>query len=198
VNRLSKFAVALAAATALLTAAPASAHFEWRDYSWNDGCLSWVDPISAIFYGNGDIDRIRNHINHHAGWGESSGGGDQYFMDHGSCQGIDAERASGSFWESRYHIRLNQNADWDATFGYASWGTPHYEDIVGGCHAVRETVNGWSGFDMGRAELYYTLSPGHYTFTENWGNTAWMQQCDGAFAYSNGTVRFFWIPWEYH
>jgi hypothetical protein len=186
--------------TVLVLPVPASSHFEFRMYSRTDSsCNQWSDPVTAVFYGNGDPARVINHIVHHTGW-NFAGGSAQYFIDHGVCENLSDQRSSGAIFSTRNHVRIFYTADWDPGFGFTSSATPHFEDITcgGTNHAVRETVNGWSGFDEGRAQLYNWMSPGHYTWTENWGNTAWMQQCDGQFAYSNGTVRYFWIPWETH
>lgn len=188
----------------LAHATPAASHFQMTMYSGNSTCNNWVDPVSVIFYGNADYPwRVINHIVAHTGWNYTGGPfSDQWISDHGACQNLDDQRADNGWYGSRYHVRIFQNADYDGGFGWTHHATPHYEDVEScppfGGHAVRETTSGWSGYDMGRARLYDFMSAGHYTWTEVWGNTAWMFQCDGGAAYSNGVVRYFWIPYSMH
>lgn len=104
--------------------------------------------------------------------------------------------------ETRYHTRMRQVVD--ATFGTTTIATPHYEiwyDVsgIGGCHAVRKTINGVSGFDIATQRLYTTMSGAHANRYEWWGNTQNMiQSCNGRGAASNGYVRAFSISTTNH
>jgi hypothetical protein len=201
-SRCFAFVLACAGLLALTLPSPTSAHFTQQMYTFNaSDCLNWSDPVTAIFYGNADVGRTMNHIVFHTGW-NWGGGADQYFDDHGECDNLLDQRASGGALANRTHIRIWAQADYDSAFGWTMSGTPHWEDDACGYfgpHAVIPGVDGaWSGFDEGRARVYSAMAPGHYTWTENWGNTAWMLQCNEQFAASNGTVRYFWIPYETH
>lgn len=176
-------------AAALVLAAPANAHFRSHQYSFSDpGCTRITDPIGAVFYGNGDFARSRVHVQHHTGWGAVMLTNTQWFYSHGACRAQNGENASGSWYETRYHIRFRQTPDWDPVLGFTTEATPHYEQALRCGHATRS-------FDSARRLLADWMAlGGHPTWFEYWGNTALLIQCDGRAAWSNGYVRFFWIP----
>lgn len=156
------------------------------------------DPVGAYFCSNGDYFRAANHVTNHTGWGDVILKSPQDFADFGVCQGEHGELADGPLNAPRYHIRLRWIAD--TTFGNSIVGTPHYEVYVSGCgHAVRETVNGVSGFDIAKQRLLTTMGSAHYNRYEWWGNTQpQYQSCTGRWAASNGYVRAFSIPSSSH
>jgi hypothetical protein len=178
------------------------AHFQSGFYSHdNSGCASRVDPITVVFYGYATASRTSNHIKFHTGWGGGSGG-NQYFASHGECGGTTYQDYSACGTCTRYHVRMRQTYDDDATFGTTTTGTPHHEDWTYCGHAVdKGGVNlgggGQSGFDQGRSRIYTALASasGHgYGGDSNWGNTQEFQQCDHDWAGSHGSVFWFRIP----
>lgn len=173
---------------ALVVASPAYAHFHSNLYAFSDSrCTRIVDPIGAVFYGRGEVGRSRAHVHHHSGWGPVILTNTQWFYSHGACRAQNGENASGSWYETRYHIRFRQTPDGDAGLGVTTEGTPHYEEITRCGHATRS-------YDAARRLLadYMSLG-GHATWFEYWGNTAVLIQCDGRPVASNGYVRFFHI-----
>ena len=180
--------------------ATGGAHLSFGNYTWRDSsCVDAVDPVTAVLYGEATAARALNHISYHTGWGAPGGSiteSVQYFETHFYCDRMDGERASATVVQTRFHVRLRQARDTDVNYGISSVASPHFEDIVTcgwePAHAVRESVNGWSGYDEGRRKLYNTLSPSHYSYTTYRGNSILFRQCDGGFAGSNGDVRWFY------
>jgi hypothetical protein len=160
-----------------------------------------VDPVGTVFFGKATVERATNHLGAHTGWGVVELEGAQHFWTDSTCNPSGHERADGSFYDSRNHTRLFRKWRDDASLDQVTLGTPHYEDIVW-CgrpkHAVRETVNGWSGYDMARRAIYEAMAPGHSSYYVFEGNTGWMVQCDEGVASSNGNVRYIQIPIETH
>ena len=183
---------------------PSNLAIGWYSYDDPPYCTHKTDPVSAIFYQNAQLQRVINHLNADTPWGAVDTLGDrQRFLTTHVCGEPDHEHSMGSVFQTRYHIRYRQSEEVDDIMGHYTIGTPHFEDITnnGRCddgwpvgHAVRETVNGWSGFDMGRRRLYEYMGGRHYTFTRNVGNSAHAVQCDNGTAWSNGVVRYIYIP----
>jgi hypothetical protein len=176
-------------ASALVLTAPAHAHFRSHQYSFGDpACSRIVDPIGAVFYGSGDVGSSRAHVQHHTGWGPVVVTSMQWFYSHGACRAENGENASGSWYETRYHVRFRQTPDTDPGLGLTTEATPHYEVIRPCGHSVRS-------YDAARRTLAEQMAlGGHATWFEYWGNTAILMQCDGRAAWSNGYVRFIQVP----
>jgi hypothetical protein len=187
----------------------ADAHFARGLYSRSTSdCTSstnLLDPVMVVFYNNGQAPAIRTHVEHHLGWTNQEGRGQWYKIheDPTVCgKNIEAsQRASACGTCDRYHIRFKETYHSDATWGATSLATPHHEEWVrfNGCgitggHAVFEPY----GFQDGRTVVYNQFVPrgGHvHGGTAVWGNTAQMQQCDGAWVGSlDGYVEFIRIP----
>lgn len=189
-----------------LLVSEASAHFSSGLYSHRRAdCASRVDPIGAVFYGPPDgtlgnnVASAVNHVQAHAGWGPAWTSAGQWFATHGYCVYWDGEVASGPAWTTRHHMRVRRTYHADQGLRYATVGTPHYETKESCGHVVRRTINGISGFDIGRRRLYQAMQAGnHTTFYEYWGNTQPFVQCNGDVANANGNVRFFFIPAWWH
>lgn len=181
-----RFILVLIAGLVIVT--PAQAHFRSHQYSFGDSaCRRIVDPIGAVFYRHGDVGRARTHVQHHSGWGPVILTNTQWFYSHGACRAQNGENASGSWYETRYHIRFRQTPDVDSVLGVTTEGTPHYEEATRCGHATRS-------YDAARRLLAdYLGLGGHATWFEYWGNTAVLMQCDGSAVSSNGYVRFFQI-----
>jgi hypothetical protein len=205
----SRACVALLAATAALALVPpVEAHFSSGQYSHRRGdCASRVDPIGAVFYGpapsgapayTDNLAGVVDHLEAHTGWWDPALGSGQWFATHGYCAYWDGERASGGAAATRHHIRLRRTFDWDPALGYTTVGTPHYEIATSCGHAVRETRNGISGYDIARQRLVDTLGVAHPHRVEAWGNTQRFVQCNGWLAQSNGNVRYFAVPAWWH
>ena len=176
----------------LVPAVASSLPLNIRWYSFGDqACTNPTDPVSVIFYGSATSDRTSNHIGFHTNWGNTIlDGSDQYFVTGGYCNALDGQRADDNAFESRHHIRWKASNVVDPDIGQVTIGTPHYEDIQFCKHAVRETVDGWSGYDRGRRKIYELMNSGHYNYTKYVGNSAKMTQCDGGVAWSNGQARY--------
>lgn len=193
---------------ALVLAGTAGATLRIKWYTFNDsGCTNQVDPITTIFYNYGTEDLVQMHIADHAGWNPVWFGSPQYFWTDETCLQDVNESASASFYQSRYHIRVKHcedtyfypnGCDDTGTLGIVTISDPHYEDITSCGHAVRETVNGWSGYDQARRKLYNTMYTLHYTYTKYLGNSKLLTQCDGGVANSNGYGRWFEIKGSGH
>ena len=198
----------LAAAAALAAAPPAASHFSSGQYSHRRGdCASRVDPIGAVFYGpapagapgyTDNLASVVDHLEAHTGWWDPAFGSGQWFATHGYCAYSDGERASGGASATRHHIRLRRTYDWDPVLGYTTVSTPHYEVATSCGHAVRETRDGVSGYDIARQRLVDTLGASHPNRVETWGNTQRFVQCNGWLAQSNGNVRYFAVPAWWH
>ena len=98
-------------------AAPAFAHFDQTSKYTYKGCpgtqANRVDPLNVVFTTWGTWGRAVSQTVSHAGWMDTSGS-TQYFVDHGSCYPMHAERASGTF--TRFHIRI-RGQHWDDALG---------------------------------------------------------------------------------
>lgn len=200
--RAALFFLVIAVAFAVPLALPASTsavlNIKWWTWS-NSGCTNRVDPVTVILY-NGTADSAQTHINHHTGWGSVWFGSPQYFYGNGSCELNAHESASAVFFQTRYHVRIKQceevglpgypSCDSTDALDPFSLASPHLEDIQTCGHAVRETVNGISGYDLGRKALYDSMNGPHYTYMRSLGNSGSIVQCDGGIAGSSGTVRF--------
>ena len=195
---------------------PGPLYVKWYSFD-NSSCGDdyFVDPVTVILYGDGAsgfLSRTQNHVNHHTGWGENFPS-QQYFSTNGTCMVNETESASATFLETRYHIRLKlcdptglaPSCDSTNVIDNIVLGGAHFEDITndGDCggpagHAVRETVNGWSGFDEARRKVYNMMFKSHFTYEKYVGNTREAIQCDDGIAASNGYVRFVRIPPHTH
>jgi hypothetical protein len=182
-------------ATALLGAASASAHFDAGERYTHRSCpattASRVDPVNVVFHGWGTWGRAINQIETHAGW-TSTSGSSQFFVDHGSCYAMHAQRASGT--GSRFHVRIRGQHP-DGMLGWTATGDAHHEDLVvfpWPCgHAVDSNGPGGSGFDQGRDELRDRFAAaGHAWSLVWWGNSQSFKQCDGDYAASDGWTVF--------
>lgn len=189
------FSAAGAALAAAAIAAPAGAHFDSTSRYTYGGCPGTaenrVDPINVVFFAWGTWGRAVSQIESHAGWTNTLGS-NEYFVDHGSCYLMHAQRASGTL--TRFHVRIRGQHE-DDTLGWTTTGDAHHEDFVVfpvPCgHAVDSNGAGGSGFDQGRDELEARFaSAGHPIFRVWWGNTQSFKQCDGDFAGSDGWTSF--------
>lgn len=195
-----------AAAAALLVFLPADAHFQTGEYTHKDSTCAgtWenrVDPINFVFYSNAYGGRVKNNIEYHAGWYDTSGSG-QYFYSHGSCYFMKFERASGCGWCSRYHIRVKGIPDYDSYWGWTAVGDAHHEDAVYCGHAVDKNGSNGSGFDQGRRQLRQRFTdysdPHLWWDVVDWVNTHDFKQCDGDYAGSDGRVVRMWLHSYFH
>ena len=179
----------------LVLVTPARAHFDatstYTQRSCPAGPETRVDPINVVFHGWGTWGRAVSQIEAHAGWSSTSGT-TQWFVDHGACRPMHAQRASGS--GSRFHVRLRGQHS-DDRLGWTTVAGAHHEDLVlfplpcG--HAVDSDGPGGSGFDQGRDELRDRFAAaGHSWYREWWGNTQSFKQCDGDYAGSDGWTVF--------
>jgi hypothetical protein len=139
-----------------------------------------------------------NHIRYHLGWWDT-GGSTQSFSSEGVCGTMDGQRASGTVLQSRFHVRVKQTFDGDATWGITARGDAHHEDLVWYCgHAVDKGGGSSglsSGFDQGRRAIASAFMGVHdYGGTTYWGNTRQFKQCDGDYAGSDGNVDWWRIP----
>ena len=187
--------VALLAATwAVSLVSPAAAHFELSLYTKRSCSGSEVDPVTNVYWGVGSAAIAANHLEHHLAWRDTSGS-PQVFLSHGACFAAAEQRASGRSTSTRYHTRLSGLLD-TTPWEYGA-GSAHHEDWVWYCgHAVDKTVDGWSGFDMGRSAIYQAmrgLAHHEYSYV-NYGNTRQFRQCDGDDAGSNGLVGWWRMP----
>lgn len=155
-----------------------------------------ADPVGVIFFGDkAGVANITQAIRVHTDWYLGGGGlGNQALKvyDDGNsfvCRQTDEHNLQNS--DPRFHIRLwrsrRNNLDPKTA------GTPHYERIACGLnHAVysNNELNGPSGFDVGRQALTGQFeNGGHDHNPEFWGNTNSLEQCNGKYAASNGTVQ---------
>jgi hypothetical protein len=174
-----------------VAAAPALAHFDATDPYTHRACPATPgnrsDPVNVVFTSWGTWGRAVDQIESHAGWTATSGS-TQYFVDHGGCFRLHAQRASAH--GSRFHVRM-RGQHWGPELGWAASAGAHHEDLVlfplpcG--HAVDSSGPGGSGFDQGRDELVLRFaSAGHSTSRVWWGNTQSFKQCDGDYAASDG------------
>jgi hypothetical protein len=185
-------AAALGAVALLaLTGTPALAHFDSGERYTHRLCpptaSTRVDPVNVVFTGWGTWGRAESQIVAHAAWTNTSGSA-QSFVDHGGCNAMHAQRASGL--GSRFHVRL-RGQHWDPALGWTALAGAHHEDLVTfpvPCgHAVDANGPEGSGFDQGRDELERRFAAaGHVTRRVWWGNTRSLKQCDGDYASSDG------------
>lgn len=161
-----------------------------RWYSYQSPCYTAKDPITVIFDTNAYFDWIDGSIYSHTGW-SGTGSSAQYFETGGYCNANNGDRASGS--GDRYHIRFKQGNGIDPVYGVYGVGTPHYETSEGCGHVVRKTIDGWSGFDMGRQHMASVMWDHHAGYMQYRGNAAAMVQCNGDTAASNGNVLYLYI-----
>jgi hypothetical protein len=162
------------------------------------GCTTTdrVDPIGTVFYEGAYGSYTGTSIVYHAGWGDTIiEGGAQYFAVAGYCVQETGSYADDQVWNDRNHIRTywNYNYSYDPSYFWWSPGSPHF-DVIVTCnnenhHAVRQTINGTSGFDLTRARLA-NLMPHTPNYAVNYGNTQTMWQCNGWGAASQGWIRF--------
>jgi hypothetical protein len=181
----------------LVAASASSAALNIKWYSFKDsGCTQSVDPVTTIFWYNGYQTYVQKHIPHHGVWVydvqfEASVEPLQYFWDNGYCNGNWGSFASAyANASARYHVRFREGHYPDSSYFWFSMATPHHETSQGCGHVVDPTVNGWSGFDEGRAKLANTMAGPHYSYYQTIGNSALKTQCNGAQAGSNGVERY--------
>ena len=212
----------LALATLLVAAPTTHAHFESAPYNYGDGaCTQAVDPINFGFYGDQAWASKSSYMfGFHLGWGETNVESGKYFFDHGVCEYQHFARASGTFYQTRFHTRGHRLRERDTRNRWETVTGTHFEDITNSeginpfpCHAVRENNPDGTGggFNYARDEArrgipwpphkdgwsYYvkygeTSSP--YSLPYRlfaWGNTAAFRQCDGQYAWSDG-----WVDWK--
>jgi hypothetical protein len=163
---------------------PALADFNTTVYTRGSNCSGRKDPINFVFWGpNAWWDKAGNHVQHHTGWGVPNASR-QTTNVHGTCYLDGTQRASGAFYESRYHIRIFY-AHYDRNYSY-SVGDAHWEAAIYCGHAVPP-----NGFDGGKNVLRDLMRRGGHTVsTVWWGNTDRFKQCNGKYAGSDGyTVR---------
>jgi hypothetical protein len=184
-----------ACAVLVLTATTAPAHLNVTEYTFPD-CGSvdssrWVDPINFVLMGPGNTPALSAaHVEHHTGWSNQDGS-PQYIWTHNSCQAVREQRASGA--GTRFHARFFPNYDTDEYGNSFTVLGVHHEDLTYCGHAVDSNGPGGSGFDQGREALWGPMyNGGHdYLGVFYWGNTQSMQQCDGDWAGSDGSVYYF-------
>jgi hypothetical protein len=206
--------VATFAAMLLLASAQPAAAIQSGSYSYSLGhqadCDSGsssgrADPISLIFYYNAWEDYTTNHIRFHTGWGGDDGADHQLFRSYGDCyESSDNGSASGGGHDDRYHIRIQIGAQYDATMGNWTAGTPHYEYWDWGCgsglgsHFVAgNSPHPPGGFVKARNYIYDQMVGAPYhtgsSTYDYWGNTQHRPQCGShPDAWSDG-----WI-WSIH
>jgi hypothetical protein len=206
--RIALAATALFAATVLFASAQSASGIgigEAGFYSFgSSGCPSndHTDPIGVVFEGTQASAKISaEQITEHVGWEHSvtSSSNQWLWVNTGEakygCRETNYQRASEDDVppHTRFHVRLwyvpasNQE-------NRRTVGTPHHEDFVElpqcpplGGHAVDSNGPNGSGFDQGRHELKKGfVAAGHKVVSEEWGNSANFQQCDGDFAGSDG------------
>jgi hypothetical protein len=182
-------------AAAGVLAGPALAHLDTTDQYTHQACPATAgnrsDPVNVVFTTWGTWGRAVGQIEAHAGWTTTSGS-DQFFVDHGGCFEMHAQRASGE--GSRFHIRV-RGQHRDPVLGWSAAAGAHHEDFVwfpSPCgHAVDSNGPGGSGFDQARDELVRRFtSAGHSASRVWWGNTQSFKQCDGDYAASDGWTAF--------
>jgi hypothetical protein len=203
--QLAAVLVGAVAVTAALHVPLSHAHFQTGEFSHKDSaCESTTnraDPVMDTFYGNvGQVNgtTVGNHIQHHTGWTDQSGG-QQWYKTHTSpsvCaqNASTSQRASGCGSCDRIHIRFIKTYHSDATWGDTAIGTPHDEYYNTFCgHAVRAPY----GFQNGRTSIYNNMvaAGGHpFAGSFNWGNTAQQKQCDGNWVGSlDGKVDYIFV-----
>jgi hypothetical protein len=187
-------------------ASEGKAHFDSSGWSYNSSsCSATVDPITVVFYGSANARRSFNHTEYHTRWRNHSGG-TQYYLSHGVCD-VETiwyrQTASACSTCVRYHIRFNQTNHSDPTWGTTTAGTPHYEVTgpVGCTHSVEaNTTDNDGGFNKGREKIVELLGAhgGREPFYTVWPNTGPKRQCNGGYAWSNGTVAWLYIPSSTH
>jgi hypothetical protein len=194
------------------------------DYTFgNANCEgSKSDPVGVIFRGkHAGPSNVSTYVTDEAGWGWTENDGAQGLLVHqadGSyqCRATDASNAQHSVYglNSRFHVRLWYVPGSAGGGEVKTVGTPHHEDWITaspfnhcrgatgvGSHAVdKGGVNQAlsSGFDQGRHELRGWLGRRHAWESENWGNTAEFEQCDGDMAGSDGYGVIIWINRSMH
>jgi len=181
-------------AFAPILAGAARAHLDSSDRYTHGSCPARtenrVDPINVVFHSWGTWGRAVSQIESHLGWTTTSGTS-QSFVEHGKCQSLHAQRASGH--GTRFHVRLRGQHP-DGALGWTTTAAAHHEDLVlfPPCgHAVDESGPGGSGFDQARDELRARFAgAGHATSAVWWGNTQSFKQCDGDYAGSDGWAVF--------
>lgn len=208
-----KVALLVAAAVVFVAGVPsAKADFSSSDYSHGSGaCSSRVDPVTIVFRGVGayaetyghshrSFDLINGMPDSQHTWRGVSGG-TQYASSHSVCTEMERQSATSSN-APRYHVRLNQTHHQDLNGYFETVGTPHYEvNAPNGCgHAVppdSQTAGQGSGFVVGRGHLkndwLSAYGSGKLFRTDNWGNTALMQQCQGNWFPSNADGIVYWL-----
>lgn len=200
--------VGMAATTATLRIATASAHFAPGHYSHStDACTqstNRVDPVMDAFHEDATATKMRTHVEHHTLWTNQQGS-PQVYKTHSNptvCaeNSTLSQRASACGSCDRYHIRFRQTYHSDATWGITSIGTPHQEDwitgqgcgITGG-HAVVYPY----GFQNGRTVIYNKMvAQGAHPFggSATWGNTQSLKQCNDTWVSSlDGKVDFIMV-----
>lgn len=171
----------------------AEAHYSTGIYIYgNSTCTQQKDPMNLTFYTNATSGNSVTHIQHHMNWFDTSGS-TMYFWDHSQCvpspsgdsQGM--QRASGSV--DRWHIRVRQGQDSDATWGVYSAAAAHYEVFIYCGHysdnfdEARENIV--SGFKAAHGDALYA----------NNNNTGWVPQCNGGNTRSiDGKTAWISIP----
>lgn len=229
VAKYGKYAAATSAAVAAIVFEGASAHIRPGDQPAGDtgrftygssSCTpgSEVDPVNVVFWGfyggigPWSVDTVLSETAAVAGfWWD--GGSTQYFWDHGQCEPMEEQNATGGRIETRYHMRYDQGdlggvPAWDPLLpGYYATSDAHHEDWILLCnesgwppgnHAVDSNLDEPpGGFVMARDYVVGRFADAGYEFfyEYDWHNgDRWFVQCDGWPAWSDGIVAFVKVP----
>jgi hypothetical protein len=188
-RRRARLTATAVAAGLLLTAwspAPAGAHLNVSKYTRQDcggGSSHLVDPINVVFYDKrSTAGQVAKDLHDRVGWDDDSGSS-QSFFTHGSCYGMDRQRASNCGVCNRDHIRLFVNADADSRGNWYVIGDAHHDKVTT-CGHVADTYDDARGVIN---EGWYGHFATHFAY---WGNTASMKQCTGRHTASDGNVLY--------
>lgn len=205
--RVSPRAVAVigAAAASLVLVSAAIGHYNRPNYTYgSSSCENASDPVNVVFYGTAAANhRAYDHVRRHTGW-DRYNGNDQWIRNHGECERMYDQLASGRF--SRFHARFFGNGHKDDKGRWETSTGAHHEDWVWTCpgHAVDkgtvdEPTDNGSGFDQGRRELAQQMydAKHHPIYYERGRNTRSFKQCDGDKAGSDGLIAWILVGRRY-
>jgi hypothetical protein len=185
-TRAAAVSVALAVVAAcVLVADPAGAHRgKIPQYTYNEGCKGFIDPIGILFYGRDASATRAADLSEDYYDGMKEGDDDsQYFVGHGNCLTTQKAVDDGGPVQDRTHMRIGGIRS-PTTGRYArdgknriySVGTPHTDDFILEC---RTHVNPPNGFRDARRRFAAAFREnGHKVSYQYLGNKAKRIQCD--------------------
>lgn len=154
------------------------AHYDTGIYLYgNISCLAQKDPMNVTFYRNATAANSVEHLQFHMNW-TNTDGSTMYFWDHSGCRAVPdgtlgIQRASDVNNSSRYHTRVRQGTDSDATWGVYSAAGAHWDELVWCGHEGRD-------FDQTRDLIVANFLADHgAALWVNNNNTQKAQQCNG-------------------